>query len=98
MKARAICVTLLKLKPGLEELLVPELVPLIRAGRLIEGCLSFDLYRLSEDRSILVLHEIWTTEQAVQTYALGPLKAEIASLMARFLVEPLRTWEVEEVF
>lgn len=98
MKERAIRITLLELKPGLEELLVPELIPLIQAGRSIEGCLSLDLYRLREDRSTLALHEVWTTPQAMRAYALGPLNAEIASLVARFLVEPLRTWDVEEVF
>ena len=98
MKEKAIRVTLLKLKPGLEQLLVPELVPLIQAGRSIEGCLSFDLYQLSQDRSTLVLHEIWTTRQAMQAYTFGPLKAEMANLLTRFLVDPLREWEVEEVF
>jgi quinol monooxygenase YgiN len=98
MRERAIRVTLLQLKPGLEQLLVPELIPLMEVGRSIEGCLSFDLYRLSDDRSTLVLHEIWTTRHAMQAYTFGPLKAEMANLVTRFLVEPLRDWEVEEVF
>jgi quinol monooxygenase YgiN len=98
MNERAIRVTILALKPGLEELLIPELVPLIQAGRSIDGCLSFDLYRLSEERSTLVLHEIWETHREMRAYTIGPLKAEITSLVTRFLIEPLRTWEVEEVF
>jgi quinol monooxygenase YgiN len=37
------------LKPGFEELIVPELTPIIEASRQIEGCLVFDLFRLSQE-------------------------------------------------
>ena len=97
MKGKVISVTALYLKPGIEEVLLPELAPIIDATRQLSGCLSFDLYRLCEDRHTLVLHETWETHEAEHGYALSPLKSELTRLLARVLVQPMRTWEVEEV-
>ena len=97
MRGTAIQVTVLSLKPGFEEMLIPELAPIVEASREITGCLAFDLYRLRDERSTLVLHEIWNTHEALRAYALSPLKSEISILVARFLIQPLRTWEIEEV-
>ena len=97
MTDKAIRVTVLSLKPGFERILIPELTPIIEASRQIAGCLAFDLYRLSEERSTLVLHEIWKTHEALKAYALSPLQTEMTTLVARFLVRPMRAWEIEEV-
>jgi quinol monooxygenase YgiN len=97
MTHKPVVVTVLVLKPGFGELLLPELAPIIEASRLVTGCLVFDLYRLSEDRSTLVLHEIWETRDALDAYALNPLRSEMTSLVSRFLAQPLRSWSVEEV-
>jgi quinol monooxygenase YgiN len=97
MNGKATSVTVLYLKPGLEELLLPELAPIVEATRQISGCLSFDLYRLCTDRYTLVLHETWETREAEQGYALSPLKTELTRLLTRVLAQPMRTWDVEEV-
>lgn len=97
MNGRAISITVLYLKPGLEELLLPELASIIDATRQVSGCLSFDLYRLCTDRYTLVLHETWETREAQHEYVLSPLKNELTRLLARVLIQPMRTWDVEEV-
>lgn len=97
MNDQAIQVTVFALKPGFEGVLIPEPTPIIEASRQIAGCLVFDLYRLSEERSTLVLHEIWNSREALEAYALSPLKTEMTTLVARFLVQPLRSWKVEEM-
>jgi len=97
MTNKPILVTVLALKPSFEDLLVPELAPLIEASRQIKGCLIFDLYRLSKDQSTLILHEVWNTREALEAFTLSPLKSEMTSVIARFLVQPLLAWEVEEV-
>jgi quinol monooxygenase YgiN len=89
--------TLITLKSGFENVLIPELAPIIEAGRQISRCLAFDLYRLSEERSTLLLHEIWKMREARETYALRPLKTEMASLVEGFLIQLLRSWDVERV-
>lgn len=97
MNGKAIHVTAFSLKPGFEDLLIPELAPIIDASRQITGCLVFDLYRLSDERSTLVLHEVWNTREALEAFTLSPLKTEMTTLVARFLAQPLRSWEVDEV-
>ena len=97
MNGKTIQVTVLALKPGLDELLIPELAPLIDVSRQAPGCLVFDLFRLSEERSTLVLHEVWHSREALEAFALSPLRTELTALVARFLAQPLRSWQVEEV-
>ena len=97
MNDKTIVVTVLLLKPGFEELIVPELTLIIEASRQIEGCLVFDLFRLSQERSTLVLHEVWDTREALEAYSRSPLKIEMTSLVMRFLAQPVRSWTVEEV-
>jgi quinol monooxygenase YgiN len=98
MNGKAILVTVMSLKLGFEDLLIPELAPIVEASRQIDGCLAFDLYRLSENRSTLILHETWTTREALEAYALSPQKAEMTSLVTRSLAQPMRSWTVEEVY
>jgi quinol monooxygenase YgiN len=97
MNGKTIQVTVLSLKPGFEDFLIPELAPIIEATRQISGCLSFDLYRLSEDRSTLVLHETWETREAHEAYAHSPLRTELTTVLTRSLAQPIRTWNVEEI-
>jgi quinol monooxygenase YgiN len=97
MDGKPIQITILSLKRGFEDVLIPELAPIIEASCRISGCLSFDLYRLSEGRSTLVLHEIWKTREALTACAVSPLKTEMTTLAARFLASRLRSWEVEEI-
>ncbi len=97
MNGKVILVTVLPLKSGFEDLLLVELAPIVEVSRQISGCLAFDLYRLSEERSTLVLHEVWKTREGLQAYAISPLKAEMTTLVASFLTQPIRSWEVEEI-
>lgn len=97
MSERTIVVTVLLLKPEFEKLIVPELAPIIEANRQIEGCLVFDLFRLSQERATLVLHEVWDTREALEANSRSPLNTEMTSLLMRILAQPLRSWPVEEV-
>ncbi len=97
MNGKVISVTTYVLKAGTEDLLLPELESLIEVIRQIEGCLAFDLYRLSESRQTLVLHETWETEEAYRGYALSPLPRQLASLFVHYVAQPPQTWQVEEI-
>jgi quinol monooxygenase YgiN len=97
MNRKVIQVTVLSLKTGFDELLIPELAPLMEAGRQISECLVFDLYRLSEEQSTLLLHEVWNSRESLEAFALSPLRMEMTILMTRFLSQPPRTWKVEEI-
>lgn len=97
MNGRVIFVTVLALKPGLEEFFLSEMVPAIEVSRQFSGCLYFDLYRLSKHRDTLVLQETWETQEAYRAYLLSPVKEELARLLTRSIAQPMQTWEVEEV-
>lgn len=97
MNGKVSSVTVLRLKPGSEGLLLPEIRPIIEATRQIAGCLSFDLYRLTADRHTLVLHENWETCEAQKTYIFSSLKAELTRQLTGALAQPMQTWDVEEV-
>lgn len=97
MNGKSISVTMLNLKPGLEELLLPDLTQIIDATRQIPGCICFDLYRLRQDQSVLILHETWETIEAQQGYAFGPLKAQLSRQLVEALAQTPQTWDVEEV-
>jgi quinol monooxygenase YgiN len=97
MDAQVICVTVIQLKPGLDELLLSELALLIEAARQLPGCLSFDLYRLIKEPGVIVLHETWETQEAYQGFAHSPLRGELMSLLSRSLMRPIETWHVEEL-
>jgi quinol monooxygenase YgiN len=97
MNDKATQVMVFALKPGFEDVLIPELAPIVEASRQITGCLVFDLYRMSEERSTLILHEVWNTHEALHAFTLSPLNTEMTTLVSRFLAQPLRSWEVEEI-
>jgi quinol monooxygenase YgiN len=97
MDGKAIQVTVFSFKLGFEDSLLSELAPIIEATRQISGCLSFDLYRLSKDRTTLVLQETWETQEVQYAYVLSPIKAELMSLLAQSVAQPIQVWEVEEL-
>lgn len=97
MNGKAIQVTMLSLRPGSENVMIPELASIIESSRQITGCLIFDLYRLSDEHSTLILHEVWNTRDALEAFTLSPLRTELNAIASRFLAQPLRSWVVEEV-
>jgi quinol monooxygenase YgiN len=97
MDGKVIQVSALALRPGHEEMFLQELAPIMEATRQIAGCLSFDLYRLSEDRATLLLQETWETQDAHRVYAVSPLKSELLQLLSTVLAQPARIWAVEEL-
>lgn len=97
MDSKVIYATIVRLKPGLEDLLLSELALLIHAARQLPGCLSFDLYRLIKEPGVIILHETWETQETYQGFAHSPLKAELMSLFGRSLALPIETWQVEEL-
>ncbi len=98
MNKKVIKVNVIPLKPGFEDVLLPELTQVIEASRQIAGCLAFDLYRLSEDRSTLILHQAWETHEAQQTFRRSLLEVELTDLLTAYLAQPMRSWELEEIF
>lgn len=98
MYRQIIFVTLLRLKPGLDELLLEDLARIVDASRQFSGCLSFELYRLHSEPNFMVLHEIWETQETYQAYFHSQIKAELARIVAPSLARPIETWQLDEIF
>lgn len=97
MYPEMILVTLLPLKPGLDELLLGDLERIVEASRQYSGCLSFDLYRLTKEPNTIVLHEIWETQETYQAYCHSLLKGELTSTVAASLARPVEIWQLDEI-
>ena len=97
MYRHIIHVTVLPMKPGLDELFLADLVRIVEDSRLFSGCFSFDLYRLTNEPNAIVLHEIWETQEAYQAHSHSPLRGELTRITAAALARPIQTWQVEEI-
>ena len=97
MDGKVIQVTIVHLKPGIEDLVLPDLASLVEATRQNSGCLSFDIYRLVKDPNLWVLQETWETEEAHKAYAFSPLKVELTNLLLQSTSKPMETLDVEEL-
>ncbi len=98
MYRQIILVTLLPLKPGLDELLLEDLARIVDTSRQFSGCLSFELYRLHREPNFIVLHETWETQETYQAYSHSQIKAELTRIVASSLARPIETWQLDEIF
>ena len=88
MNCKVILVTILPVKPGLEDLLLDDLAPIIEATRLTQGCLAFDLYRVVKSPEALVLQETWETKEDQAAYSHSRLATELSAVWAKYLKRP----------
>lgn len=84
-------------KPGLDKLLLDELRPLIQRSRKEAGCLLFDLYRLTSDRSRFFLHEVWKNHDALEVHSSNFHTTRLRAEVAHYLRRPVEIFEVEEI-
>ncbi len=87
-----------KAKPGLEETLKNELVSLLEPTGKEVGCITYNLHQNSEDKSVFMFYENWTSQQALDEHLQTPhLKAFLAraeSLLDGSL--DLTSWQMVE--
>ena len=69
----------IKAKQGLEETLKNELIALLEPTGKEAGCITYNLHQNSEDRSLFMFYENWTSQQALDEHLQRPhLKAFLA--------------------
>jgi quinol monooxygenase YgiN len=84
-------------KEGFELILVEELAKLVRRSRQEAGCLLFDLYRVSGNRSAFALYEVWEFREAMEAH-LGNLHTTRFKVAAeQYLARPIQIFELEEM-
>ncbi len=65
-----------KAKEGLEETLKNELTALLEPTGKEAGCITYNLHQNSEDKSLFMFYENWTSQQALDEHLQTPhLKA-----------------------
>ncbi len=68
-----------KAKEGLEETLKNELITLLEPTGKEAGCITYNLHQNSEDKSLFMFYENWTSQQALDEHLQTPhLKAFLA--------------------
>ena len=68
-----------KAKEGLEETLKNELTALLEPTGKEAGCITYNLHQNSEDKSLFMFYENWTSQQALDEHLQTPhLKAFLA--------------------
>ncbi len=68
-----------KAKEGLEETLKSELIALLEPTGKESGCITYNLHQNSEDKSLFMFYENWTSQPALDEHLQTPhLKAFLA--------------------
>jgi quinol monooxygenase YgiN len=93
----ALLVSVFHAKEGFEELSLQEFTRFVHASRQEAGCLLFDLYRMSDRRSVFVLHEVWDSPEALEAHAENFHATHFQVAIIRYLEQAVRTIEIEEV-
>lgn len=83
-------------RQGCEDLMLVELERLIYSTRLDNACLFCDLFRLSEDKSIFVVHSVWLYRQPWLDRGWEDHPAGLG-LVNQWLLRPIEVIEMEEI-
>jgi quinol monooxygenase YgiN len=65
-------VAVLKAKPGKEEALGEALGKLVSPSREDDGCISYDLHRNLDDRSVFIFYERWESKELLDQHLAQP--------------------------
>jgi quinol monooxygenase YgiN len=95
--SHATFVSIFRVEPRDSDAVVERLTPLIWLARKESGRLFFDLYRLVEQETTFAIHQIWDGHDARRRHLEGLLGTQIHNLMLDVVLEPVQTFEIEEV-
>ena len=81
-------VATLKAQQGREHALEAELLALIPITRKETGCINYDLHRSTQDNSLFVFHENWTSQEALDAHLANEHLVAFMSKADELLAEP----------
>lgn len=68
-----LCVNaVIKIKPGTEKEFLEKVQPLLAASRKDEGCISYALYKNTEDENTFMMIERWESPQMLEQHSKAP--------------------------
>ena len=88
-------VATLKAKPGQEAQLRQELLSLIPTTRAEPGCLNYDLHQATDNPTLFLVHENWTSKQHLDDHLASPHLQAFFAKAGELLAEPpqIVLWE-----
>jgi quinol monooxygenase YgiN len=85
----------IKAKEGLEEEVKQELISLVEPTHKEAGCIDYVLHQGTEDKSLFVFYENWTSKEALDEHLAMPYLQGFIAKADELLAEPLDVtlWE-----
>lgn len=86
----------IKAKPGMEERVKQELLSLVNPTRSEAGCINYDLHQSTDDRSIFLFYENWTSKEDLDKHIEMPYLKAFLEKAEGILAEPaeITLWEM----
>jgi quinol monooxygenase YgiN len=81
---------LIKAKAGMEEKAKQELMSLVGPTRAEKGCIDFDLHQSTDDKSLFMFYENWTSKDALDAHMQAPHIKAFGGKAAELLAEPIK--------
>jgi quinol monooxygenase YgiN len=77
-------------KPGCEAKLATELLAMVEATRLEDGCVQYDLHVATDEPGRFVFYENWTSREALDRHAASAHIQSFGARAAELLEQPAR--------
>jgi quinol monooxygenase YgiN len=79
----------IKAKPGLEQHMADALNSLVQPTRQEPGCINYDLHQSSDDKTLFLFYENWTSKKALDEHLEMPYLRDFLTKAPDFLAEPV---------
>jgi quinol monooxygenase YgiN len=86
----------IKAKDGMEERVRQELLALVAPSRSEEACVNYDLHQSTDDKSLFMFYENWTSREALDKHLSMPYLDAFDENVEEMLAEPVEIsfWEM----
>jgi quinol monooxygenase YgiN len=86
----------IKAKPGLEQQVAEAVMALVGPTRKEPGCINYDLHRSSDDKTLFMLYENWTSKKDLDEHLEMPYLKAFLGKADDILAQPVEItlWEM----
>jgi len=80
----------IKAKAGMEEKAKQALMSIVGPTRAEKGCIEFDLFQVTDDKTCFMFYEKWTSKEALDAHMQAPHIKAFGGKAGEFLAEPIK--------
>lgn len=86
----------IKAKEGMEDKVRQELLALVAPSRSEEACINYDLHQSTDDKSLFMFYENWTSKEALDKHLSMPYLDAFDENAEEMLAQPVEIslWEM----